>query len=139
MFELDDNSPEAKAIFSFGDLGGLAYEKEDFESAIQFYQKAWDAIPEPKKEWDLAHWIMNSIGEGFYDLGKLDQAIEYLKEALTCYRGDVDSRINFSLGRAYYDKDSIEQATLFLQTAWDLSEGRAFQDEDSKYLYFLKK
>ena len=51
----------------------------------------------------------------------------------------MDSEINFSLGRTYFDKDEAESAKDYLQKAWDLSEGRAFKDEDPKYVSFLKK
>lgn len=138
MFELNDNSSEAKAIFAFTDQGDEAIEKNNFNSAIEFYKKAWGAIPEPKKEWDLAHWVMSCIGGGYYEKKDYEHAIEYFQQALTCYRGDVDSEINFSLGQAYYDKGDTEKATAFLQKAWNLSEGRAFEDEDPKYLSFLQ-
>ncbi len=139
MFELDDNSSEAKAIFAYTDQGDTATDKKDFSSAIEFYKKSWDAIPEPKRDWDLSHWVMSCIGGGYYEAGDYHHAIEYLEQALTCYRGDVDSEINFSLGQAYFDKGDVEKSTTYFQKAWDLSEGRAFEDEDPKYLSFLKK
>lgn len=139
MFKLDDNSLEAETIFAYTDQGDEAIERDDFDGAVSFYKKAWDAIPEPKKEWELAHWVMSCIGGVYYDKGDFNHAIEYLEQALTCYRGDVDSEINFSLGRTYFDKDEAESAKDYLQKAWDLSEGRAFKDEDPKYVSFLKK
>ncbi len=139
MFELDDNSPEAKAIFAYTDQGDTATDKNDFSRAIEFYKKAWNAIPEPKKEWELSHWVMSCIGGGYYETDDYHHAIEALEQALTCYRGDVNSEINFSLGQTYFDKGDVEKATVFFQKAWDLSEGRAFEDEDPKYLNFLKK
>lgn len=139
MFQLDDNSQKALAIFSYTDQGDEAIEKNDFDSAISFYKKAWEAIPKPKKEWELAHWVMSCIGVSYYDNNDYNKAIKYLKEGLTCYQGNENSLIDFTLGQAYYDKGEKEKSVEFLQKAWDLSEGRAFQDEDPKYLFFLKK
>lgn len=139
MFKIDDDSLEAQEIFSNTDQGDEAVETENFDGAVFFYKKAWDAIPEPKNEWELAHWVMSCIGGSYYDGGDYDHAIEYLSLALTCYRGDIDSEIHFSLGRSYFDKGDMKNAQGYLQKSWDLSEGRSFKDEDPKYLCFLKK
>ena len=71
MFKLDDNSLEAETIFAYTDQGDEAIERDDFDGAVSFYKKAWDAIPEPKKEWELAHWVMSCIGGVYYDKGVL--------------------------------------------------------------------
>ncbi len=137
MFEIEGE--QLKIIDGFTDQGDEAFEKEDFDGYIRFYKKAWGAIPEPKEEWELANAVMGGIAEGYYLKGDYDIALEYFKKALTCYRGDVDSFINFRIGQIHYDKGDLGNSMSFLQKAWDLSEGRAFEDEDPKYLNFLKK
>ncbi len=139
MFILDDDSLESNAIFKLTDQGDDALDEKDYDGYITFYKKAWEVVPEPRQEWELANGLVACIGEGYYLKGELDQAFLYFKEALACHNGEKNSSISFRLGQICLEQEDFDQALSFLHLAWKTSDGRAFEEEGASYLEFYEK
>lgn len=120
-------------------LGREADAMKDRNAALDKYAQAWDSVPEPKYQWDGGTWIWTSIFRIHFSQGNIDEALNALFEAEKSHRGRENSRVQFLLGMMHLDyKNDPERARPYFQCAWDLSEGRAFKNEDQKYVRFLK-
>nr|WP_299035100.1 hypothetical protein [uncultured Tenacibaculum sp.] len=113
--------------------------KKQYENALKLYHKSWDSIPKPKLKNPLAKVVLIQIYASNERLGTIEAGVCYLKLAKQAYHGDKDSRVNFLLGKYYLDnKNNPAKAHPYFKIAWIGSEGRAFLEEDSKYLDFLR-
>lgn len=59
--------------------GDVLAEAQRFEDAIAEYNKAWLLIPEPKKDWNAATWILAAIADSAYLGGYATTAREALE------------------------------------------------------------
>lgn len=112
---------------------------KQYENALKLYLKSWSSIAKPKLKNPLAKVVLIQIYASYKRLGNIETGVYYLKLAKQAYHGDKDARVNFLLGKYYLDnKNNPAKAHPYFKIAWIDSEGRAFLEEDTKYVDFLR-
>ena len=111
---------------------------ESFDAAIQSFKKAYSLIPEPKKEWEESTWVLTAIGETYFFTEDYKNALDPLLDAINCPEGLGNQLLHFRLGQVYYELGSLNDAAENLMRAYMGAGIDIFDDEDNKYLDFLK-
>lgn len=110
----------------------------DFEQAIDRYNRAWEAVPDPKNHWNASTWILAAIGDAAFLSGYKTSAREALEYAMTCPEAVGNPFLHLRLGQVLYDAGEQDRAADELMRAY-MSEGAdLFATEDPKYLSFLR-
>lgn len=126
-------------ILTFDTEADDPYDNEDWNGVIEIYTKALDIIPSPEKDNGHFTFLHDQISGMYKKIGNKEKEIEHLIIARDTRKGSYDSGIMFKLGAYYLDEGEQKMALKHFIRAWDLSEGRIFIDEDSKYERFLKE
>jgi tetratricopeptide (TPR) repeat protein len=109
-----------------------------FSDALALYWKAWDLLPEPKKDWEAATWILAAIGDANFLGGDYQAGKDNLSTAMHCPDAIGNPFLHLRLGQCQFELGNFNRATDELARAY-LSEGkRIFKAEDPKYLDFIK-
>lgn len=135
--ELDDAVYEqVKRQCSRGDA--LAEEKK-YGEAIKAYREAWNLIPEPKRDWNASTWIMAAFADAYFLAGHLKAARETLEFAMTCPGALESAFLHLRLGEVLFEAGELDRAADELLRAYLVDDtDQIFDDEDPKYLAFLK-
>jgi len=136
MAELDDAIHEKiKTLCADGDE--LA-ENEDYVEAERAYLAAWDLLPEPQHDWEAATWILAALGDSQYLRGDFDAATETLQAAMHCPGAIGNPFLHMRLGECQFERGNLTRAEDELARAFLLEGSAIFDDEDPKYLTFVK-
>lgn len=115
------------------------YDQKRYQEAVEYFIRAWDSLAEPREEWESGRPLWLTTFRAYKNLGERDKALSALKMAAACDPEGLNSRIPFLMGQMYLeDYGEEELAAKYFNKAWDLSEGRAFQGEDPKYVKFAR-
>ncbi len=137
----DDNYP-GDAVFdkieALCDKGEEDMERGKPRAALQRFWKAFDLLPEPQQQYPAGTWLLLNIGDIYFESGHYEKAIKQLSRAVTFFEGDQNPFIYLRLGQAHFEMEQLEEARAALQKAWDLDGMAIYEDEDPKYLAFLK-
>jgi tetratricopeptide (TPR) repeat protein len=79
------------------ELGNIYYTDKQYDKAFPLLQKSYATQPDA----DLAY----KLGKAYLEVNKIDDAINYLKEAVTKNPGLVDAELDLS--RSYYKRDKF--------------------------------
>ncbi len=79
------------------ELGNIYYTDKQYDKAFPLLQKSYATQPEA----DLAY----KLGKAYLEVNKIDDAINYLKEAVTKNPGLIDAELD--LARSYYKRDKF--------------------------------
>ena len=120
------------------DEGDEFLNADDFARAADLYRQAIALIPEPKHDHDVALDAYTALGEAHFFAGEYPQALDALHQALKCPGGVENPLVHFRLGQAYYDSGDLDRAAQELTIAYGIEGEEIFEDEDDKYLDFLK-
>ena len=103
MKDLEDPKIESE-INSFVEKGNEFHDEKKYAEALEQYQKAWKALPEPKLEWELANWISACMYSAYFDLadyvGLNDLRLEILIEKHIVLE-DVDPVMFYGVNNAH--------------------------------------
>ena len=135
--EMDDTL--YKRITSLTDVGNDFFAHEDFEKAILNFKEALKLIPEPVDEWQTTLWLYTSIGDCYFLLGDDISALEYFQNAYNCPGANTNPFILLRLGESYFEMSNFPAAGEFLTRAYMLEGLKIFEEEEPKYLSFLKE
>lgn len=124
-------------IDSFNTKADQFINDELYPEAIKEYQKAWNALPEPKQLWDAALWIKVGQAECLLTLADFQQGKQKLHEAILCAGAVNNPLVHLLLGICCFELNETKCAKDELQMAWDLQGESIFQDGDEKYKQFL--
>lgn len=124
---------------SYCEKGNHQMDEENYAAAAEWFQKAYDVLPEPKEDWEATGYITASLGDALFSEGKFAEALKQLLIANTFY-GTENSNpfVLLRLGEAYFELGEEEKALEHLLGAYQM-EGQQLFDDDKKYLKFLKK
>lgn len=118
--------------------GDNAFEREDFSQAGQLYESAFRLVPQPYNEWEAATWTLTSMGECCFMLRKYEKAVQIFNAALHCPGGLGNPFIHLKLGESQLELNNIDRARDELARAYMGGGEEIFQDEDPKYIEFIK-
>jgi tetratricopeptide (TPR) repeat protein len=128
-----------EAIKSYCERGDALAENKQYEAAIREYNQAWALIPSPKNVWKAATWVLAAIVDAAY-LGGFEvtarKAIEY---AMTCPGAIGNPFLHLRFGQILFDEEEADQAADELMRAYMGGGAEIFENEDEKYLNFLKE
>jgi tetratricopeptide (TPR) repeat protein len=92
-------------------IGAAFAQQENFEKAIEFYNKALKLDPADPKTY-------NGLGFAFFSLGNLDEAIKYYTKALELDPGFPEA--NFNLANTLLEQGKIDEAVAHYKKALEL-------------------
>ena len=111
---------------------------DQFDDAIEKYQAAWDLLPAPQNRWPTATWILVSVGDAYFGLKKYDTGSEILLDALDYPDGEANPFLYLRLGQCLLENGQLNDAADALEEAFRRGGESLFEDEDPKYLTFVK-
>ena len=110
----------------------------DFADALKFYWLAWDLVPQPKTNWDAATWILGAIGDVNFQGHDYEAGRDNLTNAMTCPGGLGNPFLHLRLGQCQFELGELDRAADELMRAYMGAGADIFQDQDPKYVEFLK-
>jgi tetratricopeptide (TPR) repeat protein len=131
---------ETVAILSEkGASGRQAWKRGDVQEAETKFLEAWDALPEPRSEYDYAQTLSRGLVTFFRDTRQYDKAKEWLSTMREAYGPGPDDFVEFTAATVYFDSGMLDDAFAIFDTQYQKFKQRPFQGEDKKYLEFYKK
>lgn len=118
--------------------GDDAMDADDFDMAYEKYISALELVPDPLSDWEASTWILAALGDLYYYSGDFDQSINALGDAACCPGGQDNPFIHLRLGQCYFELGDMDHAADELARAYRSDGLEIFEDEDEKYLEFLK-
>jgi tetratricopeptide (TPR) repeat protein len=110
----------------------------EYEEAVAEYNKAWELIPEPKNNWEASTWVLAAIADACFLLGKNESARQALEYAMTSPGGLGNPFLHLRFGQVLFESGELDVAADELMRAYMGSGQEIFENEDPKYLTFLK-
>ena len=116
---------------------------EDFQAALDHYKAAWDLVPEPREEWSVTLWLLQSIGDVHFLRGAFAEGRDALTNAVAVFP-DAPSEplLCLRLGQCHYELDNRTEARRWLESARRAAGDDVddlFEEEDPKYLALLSQ
>lgn len=120
------------------DAGNVAMDEGDYEEALHSFLAAWELLPEPRMAWDAATWILSSIADAHFFQDNFAAMREPLMLAMQGDEARANPFLRLRLGQCMLELEEPVEAANWLAGAY-LQEGtKLFEDEDPKYLDFIK-
>lgn len=124
-------------ITTLSERGNDRADEEDWTSAIAVWREALALVPEPTTDWEAGTWLHASIGDGLYELDRLDEARIHFGRALMGPGGMENPFVHLRLGQiAHADKD-WDKARDHLLRAYMLDGEDVFEGDGEEHLQFL--
>ena len=118
--------------------GDALAEQENYPKAIETYWAAWDLLPEPRTDWEASTWILTAVGDANFLGRDFVAGRDNLGSAMHCPGAIGNPFIHLRLGQCQFELGDLDQAADNLARAY-LPEGkRLFENDDPKYLAFIK-
>lgn len=132
---MDDKVSEAERLFDEGEELIDAGRDAD---ALNRFQAAWDALPEPKGEQEHAGPILAALVDTQFFLGDWEGCRRAVQQAFHHGESPDNTFLRLRLGQSLYELGDEQGAADWLVPVY-LAEGREpFEDEDPKYLEFFR-
>ncbi len=106
----------------------------NLDDAIARLNEAWALIPEPRRDVPEADRVLQNLAGAWRLKGDLDTALELYRAAAETPLGYRSSTVHLWLGRLLFDRGETVPGREHLRRAWDLSEGRVFEDVPQTYV-----
>jgi len=115
-------------------LGEELVDKRKFQNAVEYFENAFNLIPNPKTDWEAGSWILAAIGDCYYAMNNYERAVTYLKHGELYPKGIDSGFIQLRIGQCYQELDKIKEAREYLLRAYLLGGEEIFEEEEtSKY------
>jgi len=112
---------------------------EDYAAAVGRYEEAWDFLPEPKADSSAALWILGAPGDAHFLAGDYKAGREVLMRAVNaCADAAGNPFIRLRLGQCLFELGEQREAANWLAGAYVMEGNKLFEDDDPKYLAFVK-
>lgn len=110
----------------------------DYAKALEQYWAAWDVLPEPKTDWEAATWILAAIGDANFMGRDFAAGRDNLSMAMRCPDAIGNPFLHLRLGQCQFELGNLERAVDELARAYLLEGTKIFDNDDPKYLAFVK-
>lgn len=127
-------------IVELSEKGNDYMDEEDLSAAVDVWEDALELIPEPRNQYGESVWLFASIGDAYFLQDDFDTAASYFEQAV----GNLEENaylnpfIMLRLGQSYLENGDEAKAKEFLLRAYLLENKEIFEDEEEKYLDFLR-
>ncbi len=130
----DSVHEEIKRLCAAGDERASA---RAYHDALALYWRAWDALPEPKTDWQAATWILVAIGDANFRNTDFIAGRDNLSFAMQCPGAIGNAFIHLRLGQCQFEIGQLDRAADEFMRAYMGGGVEIFSDDDQKYLRFL--
>ena len=113
-------------------------EKRQLPEALRSYWAAWDLIPEPKTNWEATTWVLAAIGDANFLGQDYTAGRDNLANAMACPGAIGNPFLHLRLGQCNFELGELDRAADELMRAYMGAGPDIFQDQDPKYLAFVK-
>lgn len=114
----------------------LADAGED-QAALKLFQAAWDALPEPRDDQELAVHILAAMADCHFYLGEWDACRQAVNHAFRCGADVGNPFLRLRLGQSLYELGNEREAANWLVPAFLMEGCELFDADDPKYLEFF--
>jgi tetratricopeptide (TPR) repeat protein len=115
-----------------------ADEGRDAEALARF-QAAWDLLPEPKAECEPALRVLAAIADSYFHLGNWPACYKTLQTAVKNWDVALENPfIRLRMGQSLFEMGDLREAGNWMVPAYVTEGKRLFEDEEPKYLAFVK-
>ncbi len=130
-----------KDVYAYGAAGREAWKKGDIAEAEVNFTKAWEILPEPREQYDLAQSMTRGFVVFYRDTKQFDKAVHWLAEMKNAYGSGTgpDLTIGFLSGTVYFEAGDLDKSAEFFVPLYEQFGNRPFSGEDKKYLEFAKR
>lgn len=136
MAELPDNIYEQ--IEQLCEGGNELMDDEQYGEAVARFTSAWELLPEPRLDWEAATWILGSIADAHFLSSDFAAMRQPLMNAMQGHGATGNPFLRLRLGQCLFELGEFDEAANWLAGAY-LQEGvKLFEDDDPKYLEFVK-
>lgn len=107
--------------------------------SLKLFQAAWDLLPEPKEDCEPAFRLLGAIGDAHFFLGDWDACHSSFQRIVQTWgEALANPFVRLRLGQSLFELGNMKEAANWMAPAF-LSEGmRLFEDDDPKYLNFIR-
>lgn len=137
---MTDQLPDStyNQILQLSAEGDALADNQSYAEALTKYWTAWDLLPEPPTHWEAATWLLAAIGDANFLAEDYDAGRDNLSLAMHCPQAIGNPFLHLRLGQCQFELGDLDRAADELTRAY-MAEGEPiFDDEDPKYLAFLK-
>jgi tetratricopeptide (TPR) repeat protein len=125
-------------ITALSEQGSEQFDAGQYEEALRLWCQALELIPEPRENWEASTWVFTSIGDALYHLGRFEKALDALSNAIRCPDGLGNPYLHLRLGQVQFELGNQDRAADELMRAYMGGGPEIFEDDEPKYLDFLK-
>jgi tetratricopeptide (TPR) repeat protein len=137
LAELSDSI--AWEVARLSNEGDALADEGDCRGALGRFQSAWELLPEPRIECDAAWSVLSAIGDMQFQLGEYFEARDTLMALMKAFDGATGNPfLRLRLGQALFELGEEKEAASWLAGAYLLEGISIFEDDDPKYLAFIK-
>lgn len=112
--------------------------EQQYTTALETYRTAWELLPEPKLEWNVAVWIQGALGDAYFLMGQYGTAREHLELALRCVDADHIAFLHMRYGQTLFELGELDRAAEAMLKGYTIVGQNVFNGHDPKYGQFLQ-
>lgn len=125
-------------IEKLSELGNQEADSDNYENALEYFNRAYDLLPAPKEEWEAYIWLCASIGDMCFLQKKYDMAMNYFQQSYA--EDSIDNPfILLRIGEIHYELNNKKEAIEYLLRAYMLEGKKIFDGKNQKYYKWLSK
>ena len=128
-----------RRIRHHGERGDELIGRGALSDAVTEYRTALQLIPEPRHDWAASTWVLGSLGDVLFQLGRYEEARDALSEAMSCPGGVGNPFLHLRLGQSWYELGRRGPAAAELGRAWMGAGPGIFDDEPPRYLELVQR
>ncbi|EAQ77178.1 hypothetical protein DSM3645_13088 [Blastopirellula marina DSM 3645] len=136
MSELDDALYEQ--VTEQSQAGNVLFDAGDLDAANEKFDAAWELLPEPKTQWEAALWLLAAKADVHFARQQYAEAAAVLTRAAMCPDGLGNPLLHLRMGQAQFELGDKSRAGNEFTMAYMAAGADIFEDEDPKYLDYLK-
>ncbi|TJZ73524.1 tetratricopeptide repeat protein [Chitiniphilus eburneus] len=120
------------------DAGDRLFEKGNDTAALAKYREAEALLPTERERFEASTMVVAAIGDTLFQLAQYPLVIDTLLPALGYPDGEDNPFIHLRLGQSLLETGEEARALAHLAQAFEYGGLDVYEDEDDKYLDFLK-